>query len=108
MSQKKTTFQEIKTTGNDLLAKLKEIANEGNARRAIVKNNKGKTLLEVPLTFGVAGAGALSILAPFLSTIGFFALILTDCTIVVERYNDNESRGEIEGEATVIDIVEEE
>jgi len=108
MSQKKTTFEEIKTTGNDLLAKLKEIADEGNARRAIVKNSKGKTLLEVPLTFGVAGAGALSILAPFLSTIGFFALILTDCTIVVERYNDDESRGEIEGEATVIDIVEEE
>jgi len=109
MAQKKTTFEEIKTTGGELLERLKEIANEGNARRAIIKNKKGKILLEVPLTFGVAGAGALSILAPFLSAIGFFALMLTDCTIVVERYDDDdESRGEIEGEATVIDIVEEE
>ncbi len=107
MGKAKTTFEEIKTTGGELLGRLKELANEGNARRAIIRNSKGKTLLEVPLTIGVAGAGALSILAPFLSTIGFFAMMLTDCTIVVERYDDEASK-EIEGEATVIDIIEDE
>lgn len=107
MAEKKTTFEEIRTTGAELLDRLREVAAEGNARRAIIKNNKGKTLLEVPLTFGVAGAGALAILAPFLSTIGFFAIMLTDCKIIVERY-DGDQIGEIEGEATVIEIVEEE
>lgn len=107
MSKAKTTFEEIKTTGSELLGRLKELAADGNARRAIIRNSKGKTLLEVPLTIGVAGAGALSILAPFLSTIGFFAIMLTDCTIIVERYEDEASK-EIEGEATVIDIIEDE
>lgn len=108
MTQKKTTFEEIKTTGSELLDRLKELADQGNTRRAIIRNNKGKTLLEVPLTVGVAGAGALSILTPFLSAIGFFALMLTDCTLVVERYDDDLPNGEIRGEATVIEIIEEE
>jgi hypothetical protein len=108
MTQKKTTFEEIKTTGSELLDRLKELADQGNTRRAIIRNNKGKTLLEVPLTVGVAGAGALSILTPFLSAIGFFALMLTDCTLVVERYDDDLQNGEIRGEATVIEIIEEE
>lgn len=108
MTKKKTTFEEIKTTGSELLDRLKELADQGNTRRAIIRNNKGKTLLEVPLTVGVAGAGALSILTPFLSAIGFFALMLTDCTLVVERYDDDLPNGEIQGEATVIEIIEEE
>ncbi len=103
----KTTFEEIKTTGDQLLKRLQELAEDGNTRRAIIRNSKGKTLLEVPLTVGVAGAGALSILTPFLSTIAFFAMMMTDCTIVVERY-DEESNREVEGEATVVDIIEEE
>jgi hypothetical protein len=108
MIKQKTTFEEIKTTGSELLDRLKELAEQGNTRRAIIRNAKGKTLLEVPLTVGVAGAGALSILTPFLSAIGFFALMLTDCTIVVERYDEDQPNGEIKGEATVIEIVEEE
>lgn len=107
MSNTKTTFEEIKTTGGELMVRLQDLANEGNTRRAIIRNGKGKTLLEIPLTMGVAGAGALSILAPFLTTIGFFAMMLTDCTIVVERYDDEASK-EVEGEATVIDIIEDE
>jgi hypothetical protein len=103
-----TSFEEITTTGDQLLKRLQELAADGNTRRAIIRNGKGKTLLEVPLTVGVAGAGALSILAPFLSTIAFFSLLMTDCTIVVERYEDADKTREVEGEATVIDIIEEE
>lgn len=108
MSPKKTTIEEIKTTGGELLDRLKELAEQGNTRRAILKNNKGKTLLEVPLTVGVAGAGALTILMPFLSVIGFFALLLTDCTLIVERFAEDDPSGEVQGEATVIEIIEEE
>lgn len=104
----RTSFEEIKTTGDQLLKRLQELASEGNTRRAIIRNAKGKTLLEVPLTIGVAGAGALGILAPFLSTIAFFAMMMSDCTIVVERYDDEDENREVEGEATVIDIIEEE
>ena len=42
--------------GEKLVDKVKELVREGNARRIIVKNEQGHTLLEIPLTFGVVGA----------------------------------------------------
>ena len=56
MSEEKTFTEEIKTTGEQLVAKVKELVREGNVRRIIVKNEEGKTLIEIPLTLGVVGA----------------------------------------------------
>ncbi len=73
--------EEFKVRGEDLLNKVKEIINEGNVRRIIVKNKEGKTLVELPLTIGVVGAA----LAPMLAAVGAIAALVTECTIVVER-----------------------
>ena len=73
--------EEFKVRGEDLLNKVKEIINEGNVRRIIVKNKEGKTLVELPLTIGVVGAA----LAPMLAAVGAIAVLVTECTIVVER-----------------------
>ena len=73
--------EEFKVRGEDLLNKVKEIINEGNVRRIIVKNKEGKTLVELPLTIGVVGAA----LAPILAAVGAIAALVTECTIVVER-----------------------
>lgn len=73
--------EEFKVRGEDLLNKVKEIINEGNVRRIIVKNKEGKTLVELPLTIGVVGAA----LAPMLAAVGAVAALVTECTIVVER-----------------------
>ncbi|MBI5565107.1 MAG: DUF4342 domain-containing protein, partial [Chloroflexi bacterium] len=48
--------QEFKVSGDAVVAKLKELLHEGNVRRIIIKNDDGKTLIEIPLTLGVAGA----------------------------------------------------
>ena len=53
----------------------------GNIRRIIIKNEEGRTMLEVPLTIGVIGAALL----PVLAAIGALAAIATKCTLVVER-----------------------
>lgn len=73
--------EEFKVRGEDLLNKVKEIINEGNVRRIIVKNKEGKTLVELPLTIGVVGAA----LVPVLAAVGAIAVLVTECTIVVER-----------------------
>ena len=73
--------EEFKVRGEDLSDKVKEIINEGNVRRIIVKNKEGKTLVELPLTIGVVGAA----LAPMLAAVGAIAVLVTECTIVVER-----------------------
>ena len=84
MSESKTFSEEIQTTGEQLVAKVKELVREGNVRRIIVKDDEGKTLVEVPLTLGVVGA----VLVPTLAAIGAIAALVTDCTIVVEKVED--------------------
>ena len=80
MSEKKTT-EEFTVNGEELLAKVKSLINEGNIRRIIIKDESGKILVELPLTIGVVGA----ILAPVLAAVGAIAALVTKCTIIVER-----------------------
>lgn len=73
--------EEFRTTGDQLLAKTKELIHAGNVRRLIIKNEEGRTLIEIPLTIGVIGAALL----PIFAAIGALAALATDCSIVVER-----------------------
>ena len=74
-------MEEIKVTGGNLKAKLKEILHEGNVRRIVIRNPQGRTLLDLPLTAGVAGAALL----PFWAAIGTIAALASDYTVGVER-----------------------
>ncbi len=67
--------------GEELIAKVKELVREGNVRRIVIANEKGETLVEVPLTIGVVGA----VLLPVWAAIGAIAAVATNCTIKVER-----------------------
>lgn len=81
MTDKKKT-EEFTVSGEELLAKIKSLIKEGNIRRIIIKNEEGKTLVELPLTVGIVGA----VLAPALAAVGAIAALVTKCTIVVERH----------------------
>ena len=83
-NESRTTFEEIRISGDELLAKFKELVHQGNVRRLIIKNAEGTTLVEVPLTVGVIGAALL----PVFAAIGAIAALATDCTILVERRED--------------------
>lgn len=76
--------EEFKIDGNDLLKRVQAVIKEGNARRIIIKQDE-KTLIEVPLTIGVAGMTALTLIAPALAAIGAIAGIVTRCTLIVEK-----------------------
>lgn len=73
--------EEFKVNGEDLLRKVKELIQEGNVRRIIIKDKGGKTLAEFPLTIGVVGA----VFAPVLAAVGAIAALVTECSIIVER-----------------------
>ena len=85
MSDEKVRTEEYKVSADETVAKVKEIVAEGNVRRIIIQNEDGKTLIEFPLTIGVAAAAGFLLLAPLLAAIGVLAAIVTDLTIVVER-----------------------
>lgn len=73
--------EEFRISGDELLARVKELVNEGNIRRIVIKTEDGDTLIEVPVTIGVIGA----LLLPVWAAIGALAAVATHCTIVVER-----------------------
>ncbi|MEK7605752.1 MAG: DUF4342 domain-containing protein [Patescibacteria group bacterium] len=83
MATKKTgpKTETFKVSGEELLKKVKELLHEGNIRRITIKDKKGKTIVEFPLTIGVAGA----LIAPALAAIGAIAALVTECSITVER-----------------------
>jgi hypothetical protein len=67
--------------GEKLLTKIKELIHEGNIRKVIIKDKDGKTLMEIPMTFGVVGV----LIVPQLAAIGAIAALLTEATVVVEK-----------------------
>jgi hypothetical protein len=81
MADEKVHFEEIKINGDAVVAKVKELVHEGNVRRITLKNEKGETLIEVPLIVGAVGA----VLLPVWAAIGALAALAARLTIVVER-----------------------
>ena len=84
MSEEKFRTEEFHINGEELLARIKKLVYEGNIRRIIIKDKDGKTVMEIPMTFGVVGA----LLAPQLAAIGAIAALITEATVVVEKTNN--------------------
>lgn len=80
-SAAKVVREEFTVSADNLVEKVKEFLHEGNVTRIIIKDTKGKELLEIPVTIGVIGF----LIAPWLAALGAIAALATNCTIVVER-----------------------
>jgi hypothetical protein len=80
------TTNEFKVRGEELLRKVKEIVHEGNARRIIIKDEKGDTYLEIPLSIGVVGA----LFLPVIAALGAMAALAANFTLQVVRRVDEE------------------
>jgi hypothetical protein len=80
-SAAKVTREEYTVSSSNLIDRIGEILHEGNVIRIIVKDEKGKQLLEIPATIGVIGV----VIAPWLAALGVIAALVANCTIIVER-----------------------
>ncbi len=77
----KVVYEEIKVRGKELVDKVGELIREGNVRRIIVKDEKGNTFVEIPLTVATVGVVA----APVLAALGTIAALIAHFTLVVEK-----------------------
>ena len=73
--------QKFNVSGDDVVSFVKKVIKKGNARRIIVKNEEGNTLIEFPVTAGAMAA----LLLPALAAVGAVAALVTKCTIVVDK-----------------------
>ena len=76
--------KEFKVSGSDLLEKLKELVHQGNVRHILIKNEAGKTLMELPLTIGILGVA----LIPAYAAVAAIAVLAVKCTIEVRTTED--------------------
>jgi Flp pilus assembly pilin Flp len=77
----KSKTEEFKLEGSEIISKIHELIHEGNIRRIIIKNEEGKTLIEIPLLIGLVGAA----LAPVLAAVGAIGALVAKLTIIVEK-----------------------
>lgn len=84
----RTWYEEFTVSGSELLEKVKQLVREGNVRRVFIKGSDGGTILEIPLTAGVAITAITAAVAPALVAVGALAALLTQVTVGVERRGD--------------------
>jgi hypothetical protein len=80
-TQDRTRTETFKLDGGKVLDTIKDLIHQGNIRRIILKNEEGKTLIEIPLTLGLVGAALL----PVFAAVGALAAVVTRMVIVVEK-----------------------
>jgi hypothetical protein len=81
------TRERHKVSGDRVVEKIRELIREGNVRHVVIKNEEGRTLIEFPVTVGVAGA----LLLPVWAAIGAIAAVVGSCSIEVERTEEDSS-----------------
>jgi len=96
-------YEEITVAGNQLLEQLQKLIGEGNIRRLIIKDQSGRTLIEVPLTLGVVAGTTVAFFAPFLAAVGAIAALVAQVRIIVERY-ENPADADKESGPSVVDV----
>jgi hypothetical protein len=85
MEQVRVVYEEFKVFGKELVDKVGQLIHAGNVRRIIVKDDKGNTFMEVPLTLATVGV----IAAPVLAGLGAIAALIANFTIGVERVKED-------------------
>jgi hypothetical protein len=78
--------EEIEVLGRDLVDKVTALIHEGNVQRIIVKDDRGNTFVEIPVTVAAIGV----VLAPLLAAVGAIAAMVARFTIVVIRKEPGE------------------
>ena len=73
--------EEVQVMARDLVDRVKSLIHEGNVQRVIIKDDKGNTFIEIPVTVAAIGI----IAAPVLAAVGAISALVAKFTIVVER-----------------------
>ncbi|WP_143541986.1 DUF4342 domain-containing protein [Rhodococcus sp. 1163] len=74
----------LQVQGAEITAAVKKLLHGGNVRKIAVKSNQDQSIIEIPVTAGVAVA----IVAPVLVAVAAIAAAVKDCTIEVHRVDE--------------------
>lgn len=86
----KSWIEEIEVVGEQLVEKIKELAQESQVRRVRILQPDGDIAVDIPLTVGAIAGGALVLAAPILAVVGAIAAFATKVKIEIVREDDAE------------------
>lgn len=78
-------MEKFEIAGNQLVDTLRRVIDEGNARRVVVKNARGRELFSLPLSVGAAGGGLLVFAHPVVAGAVALAGMAGKLRLEVER-----------------------
>lgn len=78
-------IEECEVLAKDLVETVRQLIHEGNVRRIIIKDEQGRTFIEIPVTVAAIGA----VLAPVLAAVGAISALAAKFRIVIERRDAN-------------------
>jgi len=90
--------EEFSVRSGDVIDKVKGLIYEGNVNKISVKS-EGRTLVEIPVTFGAIGA----MILPHLAVLGVLVAMFKRCTIEVVRNDGSKVETEVSNDEKPID-----
>lgn len=88
MTEERTWTEEIEIAAGDLVDRVKELIQEGNVRRLIIRRSDDQVLMEIPLTAGVVAGGVVTVFAPLLAALGALAALLAEVKVQIIRVEE--------------------
>ena len=90
-TEKKYEKEKMNVMGNELMEKLREIIKEGNVKKITVKNDKGESILEIPVTAGVVGL----VLFPYIGILGGMAAMLKEYKLEITKEKEKQEEEDL-------------
>ncbi|HKL75855.1 MAG TPA: DUF4342 domain-containing protein [Halanaerobiales bacterium] len=90
-TEKKYEKEKMNVMGNELMDKLREIIKEGNVKKITVKNDKGESILEIPVTAGVVGL----VLFPYIGILGGMAAMLKEYKLEITKEKEKQEEEDL-------------
>ena len=87
--EKRTWIEEIEVRSEELVARVKQLAEDNKVKRIRVVEPDGDIALEIPLTYGAIAGGAVVLAAPVLAILG--AIGAFAAKVKIEVVNEEEA-----------------
>lgn len=89
----RTIVEVIEVAGNQLVDRVKELAEETKVRQLKIVADDGDVFFETPLNIGLVVGGVVVLAAPWLAILGTIAALATKVRIEIERDADDDDKG---------------
>ncbi|MCU0543206.1 MAG: DUF4342 domain-containing protein [Oscillatoriaceae cyanobacterium Prado104] len=84
-TEEKVRVEEFRISSDSLIARIKELIQQGKLRHIVIKNSQGRVLADIPLVLGLVGGVAGAVVFPIAAVLATVGAFVAHLTVAVER-----------------------